>query len=384
MNGNQGSGQHPARGHEKAWVTLDALLHRCVQCGASDLHLASGARPMFRVLGSLIADDADAQMDTGVTEEIAAALLNRADLAELEPSGSKDGAFTNSAGTRFRFNVFRTMRGLGIAIRQLEDRFWRLGELGLPEPLYDLCSLQDGLVVVAGPTGSGKSTTLATLIDHIHRTRACHVITIEDPIEYIHDDGLGLIQQRQVGTHTPDFHTALVAALREDPDVILLGEIRDLETIRTAIRAAETGHLVFTTVHASDCVGAIERMTAVFPPEEQAGIRAQLSLVLRTVLAQRLLPGLPNPAASKRSDEGSKHFHRRVVACEILVNTPAVANLIVSARSAQIYAAMETGRKYGMQTFEHDLGQLVAANRIAPLTARAHARAPDAILGARR
>src|SRR5262249_41993629 len=172
---------------------------------------------------------------------------------------------------------------------RLEDRFRGLAELGLPESLYELCNLPDGLVVVCGPTGAGKSTTLATMLDRVNQTRRCHVITIEDPIEYIHPPALSLISQRQVGSDAGTFNDALVASLRQDPDVILVGEIRDLATIRTAITAAETGHLVFTTVQAGDCVGAVERLVSVFPADEQAGVRRQLSLVLRAIIAQHLL-----------------------------------------------------------------------------------------------
>ncbi|MCY2968689.1 MAG: type IV pilus twitching motility protein PilT, partial [Planctomycetota bacterium] len=239
--------------------------------------------------------------------------------------------------------------------------------------LYNLCGLTDGLIVVAGPTGAGKSTTLAALIDQINQTRRCHIVTIEDPIEYLHTPQLSLINQRQIGTDAAGFHEALVASLRQDPDVILVGEVRDLDTIRTAISAAETGHLVLTTVHAGDCVGTIERLVSVFPADEQPGIRRQLSLVLRAVIAQRLLLGDGTPAGAKLGDGRS----RRVPASEILIVNTGIAHLIASGRSTQIYSAMETGGQEGMQTLDSDLARLWAADEISELTAMHQARDPS-------
>jgi twitching motility protein PilT len=269
-----------------------------------------------------------------------------------------------------------------VALRRLEDRFRSLAELGLPDELYRLCDLSDGLIVVAGPTGCGKSTTLATMLDRINQTRPCHMITIEDPIEYLHTTSKALVNQRQVGTDTSGFYEALVASLREDPDVILVGEIRDLNTIRTAIVAAETGHLVFTTVHASDCVGTIERLVSVFPADEQDGIRRQLSLVLRAIIAQHLLVAdgsTPNGHTNgwHGPAEAAPPRRSRVVASEILMANPAVANLIATARSNQIYSAMETGAAGGMQTLEHDLARLWVAGKISETTAVAMARNPS-------
>jgi len=226
---------------------------------------------------------------------------------------------------------------------------------------------------VAGPTGAGKSTTLAALLDRINRNHACNIITIEDPIEYVHTAGRGLISQRQVGADCSGFYEALVAALREDPDVIFVGEIRDLDTIRTAITAAETGHLVFTTVHAGDCVGVIERMVSVFPAGEQDGIRRQLSFVLRAVITQQLLicDGVPPARRNGTFDRRS-----RVVASEVLMVNGAVANLIATAKSAQIYSAMEVGGAQGMQTLEQDLARLHVAGHISETTALAFAKNP--------
>jgi twitching motility protein PilT len=274
-----------------------------------------------------------------------------------------DGAVSGPNNTRFRFNLFRRQGELAVALRRLEDTFQTLAELGLPQSLDALCNLRDGLVILGGPTGAGKSTTLATLLDRINRERACHIVTIEDPIEYIHRPQKALVNQRQVGLDAPSFNDALVASLRQDPDVILVGEVRELATIRTAITASETGHLVFTTVHAGDCVGVIERMISVFPAEEQDGMRRQLGLVLRAVVAQHLLPSI-----------GAEGRAKRVVASEILTVTPAVANLIATAKSSQIYSSMESGQSQGMQTLEQDLARLCVAGKISEATAAARAR----------
>ncbi|HWA98383.1 MAG TPA: ATPase, T2SS/T4P/T4SS family, partial [Pirellulales bacterium] len=269
--------------------TIAALIDRCIALDASDLHIAPGLPPYFRVHGVLQADADLGVLPAEQTSAFAAELAAVAGRAPLAGPGSIDGAFTAHDGTRFRFNLFRRQGQMSIALRRLEDKFRTLGELGLPNELYELCDLSHGLVIVSGPTGAGKSTTLATLLDRINHTRRCHMVTIEDPIEYLHAPLQSLINQRQVGADTESFNEALVASLRQDPDVILVGEIRDLATIRTAITAAETGHLVFTTVHAGDCVGTIERLVSVFPADEQAGIRRQLSLVLRAIIAQHLL-----------------------------------------------------------------------------------------------
>lgn len=345
------------------------LLTECVRQDASDLHLAPALHPYLRVHGILEPQTNVAPLPASSLEAMAGSLLSGA-LKSIDATGSVDGAFTAKDGTRFRFNVFRRQGQLSIALRRLEDRFRTLADLGLPDSLYSLCDLPDGLVLICGPTGAGKSTTLATLLDRVNQTRRCHIVTIEDPIEYLHTPALALVNQRQVGSDTAGFNDALVASLRQDPDVILVGEIRDLDTIRTAITAAETGHLVFTTVHAGDCVGTIERLVSVFPSDEQSGIRRQLSLVLRTVVAQHLLVA-DGPAGMR---EGNRR--RRVVCSEILANTPAVANLIATGKSNQVYSALETGAGQGMQTLEQDLARLWVSNWITESTALNMARNP--------
>jgi twitching motility protein PilT len=350
---------------------LDSLLAACVKADASDLHLSPGLPPHLRVHGELMPLPETPPCAGETIAELAAELLRRVGAVhgpEALPRGSFDGAVTSPEGVRFRFNLFRRQAETAVALRRLEDRFRSLEELGLPETLRHFCHLRDGLVIVSGPTGAGKSTTLATLVDHINRSRRGHIITIEDPIEYLHRSVQCIVNQRQVGLDAPSFNDALVASLRQDPDVVLVGETRDLETIRTAITAAETGHLVLTTLHAGDCVGSIERLVSVFPADEQDGIRRQLALVLRGVVAQRLLPAA-----------GQEAGRSRVACCEILMATPAVANLVATGRSAQIYSAMETGTGEGMQTFEQDLARLWVSRRITETTAQTMARHPQTL-----
>lgn len=330
---------------------------------SSDLHLVPDQYPLLRTAGQLHPVPGEDRLSGDELRQITAELIQRGDAAQLEDSGDLDGAVT-SDGVRYRFNVFRRNRELCVALRRLDDRFRSLGELGMPESLYTLCDLPDGLIIVAGPTGAGKSTTLAALIDRINRTYNAHIITIEDPVEYVHPPAKSLVNQRQVGVDCGSFQDALVASLRQDPDVILVGEIRELDTIRTAITASETGHLVFTTVHAGDCVGVIERLVSVFPAGEQDGIRRQLSLVLRAVVAQQLL--LADGPQAQPSAHGRR---RRVALSEVLLVNPAVANLIATGRSAQVYSAMEVGGMHGMQTFEQDLARLLVDGLISETTA---------------
>lgn len=356
--------RHPAE-------TLENLLQLCIERDGSDLHFSPGLPPNIRIQGELTPLEDQPLFTGSMIEQVASELLRKmgknGDLGSM-PRGSIDGAVSSNGGVRFRFNVFRRQSETALALRRLEDRFRTLAELGLPESLLALCDLRDGLIVVSGPTGAGKSTTLATLLDHVNRTRRGHIITIEDPIEYLHNPVRCVVNQRQVGLDAPSFNDALVASLRQDPDVVLVGEIRDLETIRTAITAAETGHLVFTTLHAGDCAGSIERLVSVFPSDEQDGIRRQLALVLRGIVAQRLLPTIANGRPQ-----------RRVACSEILVNTPAISNLIASGKSAQIYSCMETGAGAGMQTFEQDLARLWVTRRITETTAVAMARNPQVL-----
>ena len=346
-----------------ASAQLNHLLTACIEASASDLHLAPQIPPMLRIDGVLRPIEGAPILIAAELQEIAALIAPK--LPDGPECGSIDGAISGPRQARFRFNLFRRQGNLAIALRRLEETFRSLTELGLPPTLESLCDLRDGLVVVGGPAGAGKSTTLGTLLDRINRTRACHLVTIEDPIEFIHQPIKALVNQRQVGIDAPSFSDALIAALRQDPDVILVGEARDLATIRTAITAAETGHLVFTTAHAGDCVGIVERLISVFPAEEQEGIRRQLCLVLRTAVAQHLLP------------TGHEEGHaRRVVASEVLHVNSAVANLIATGKTTQIYSVMEASGAQGMQTLEHDLARLCVEGKISEQVAAARARNP--------
>jgi len=271
-----------------------------------------------------------------------------------------DLAFSSPGGGRFRVNVFRHRAGVGIALRRLEERPLSLEHWNLPETLGELAEVRDGLVIATGPTGSGKTTTLATLLDRIVRERDCHVITIEDPVEYLHASRRALVHQRELHTDAESFERALRAALREDPDVLLIGEMRDLETLRAALTAAETGHLVFSTLHTGDAPGSIERMVGMFPSNEKDAARHQLSMVLRAVIAQRLL--------RRRDGQGL------VPAVELLRVNPAVANLIRTGRTQQIYSSMEAGAAAGMQTLEQALARRVVEGAVEVEEARKLAR----------
>ena len=363
-------------------ASADALLQRmlrdCVTADASDLHVAPGLAPFMRIHGILEAQDKYGVLSSQVTQALGEVLSRGFDRGSLNTTGSIDGALTAQDGTRFRFNVFRRQGSISIALRRLEERFRTLADLGLPDSLYDLCAQPDGLVVVAGPTGAGKSTTLATLIDRINQTRRAHIVTIEDPIEYLHRSSKSLVNQRQVGLDAGSFNDALVASLRQDPDVILVGEIRDLATIRTAITAAETGHLVFTTVHAGDCVGTIERLVSVFPADEQNGIRRQLSLVLRCIIAQHLLVADGEQGILPAAADGTVR-RRRIVVSEVLTATDAVSHLIAAGKSAQIYSSMESGGNQGMQTLEESLAKLWTGGWISEQTATNMARNPAVV-----
>ncbi len=353
-------------------AALEDLLRLCVASDASDLHLAPDHAPYLRIHGQLAPAEGQPPIDAMAIDRMATSLIAPRDLHDIHETGSLDGAVSGKDGARFRYNIFRRQGETSIAIRRLEDEFQTLAQLGLPESLYELCDLHDGLVLVAGPTGAGKSTTLATLIDRINQTRASHIVTIEDPIEYVHTTNKSLINQRQVGADASGFYEALVAALRQDPDVILVGEIRELNTIRTAITAAETGHLVFATVHAGDCVGSVERLVSVFPADEQDGIRRQLSLVLRAIVAQHLL--VADGSAAERSSEDGRR--PRVVASEVLRVNPAIANLIALGKSNQIYSSMESGSAFGMQTMEQDLARLWVEGQLSETAAAAVCRNP--------
>ena len=359
------------------------LLQEAIARKASDLHLSAGHHPYFRQQGRLAPAIEWPVQDVNTLEGLARALALRTHAKTPPDVGSLDGGLSAENGTRFRFNIFRRSGAYSIALRRLEERIRSLPELGLPSDLYQLANYSHGLVLIAGPTGSGKSTTLATLIDRINQTRSGHIITIEDPIEYLHTSNQSLVDQREVGLDTTSFNEALVAAMRQDPDVILVGEIRDLNTIRTAITAAETGHLVFATVHAGDCVGSIDRVVSVFQPEEQTSIRRQLAMVLRAVVAQKLIMGdgpQVRNALEESSDDPLAARSKYVLVSEVMKVTNPVANLISQSKDSHIYSIIETGRSDGMYTADECLAQLLRTGQISERMAKGLARNPQMVV----
>jgi len=306
---------------------------------------------MVRLDGEMNVLEERAPLTPAELEALLAPITPERNQRELNETSDTDFAHMIEGVARFRANVFRDRRGVGAVFRQIPFELLSVDQIGLPKRVLDLCWLSKGLVLVTGPTGSGKSTTLATLIDFINENRKDHIITIEDPIEFVHDNKKCLVNQREVGMHTQSFSSALRAALREDPDIVLVGEMRDLETIAIAIETAETGHLVFGTLHTTSAVSTVDRLIDQFPPEQQSQIRVMLSESLRGVVAQVLC----------KKDGGG-----RAAAYEVLMTTPAVSNLIREGKTYQIASVMQTGRKLGMQTMNDHLLELVTSGRVRP------------------
>ncbi|MEO7733101.1 MAG: type IV pilus twitching motility protein PilT [Kofleriaceae bacterium] len=325
-------------------TSIGALLRFAVQQHASDLHLSSGEPPMLRIHGDMCRVDGPA-LTAEDTHRLIFDVMNDAQRRTFQEKLECDFAFPLDDTLRFRVNVFVQHRGEGAVFRAIPSKIPRFDDLGLPEVVRHLCDEEKGLVLVTGPTGSGKSTTLAAMIDYLNETMAGHILTLEDPIEFVHAPKRSLVNQREVGTQTHTFTAALRSALREDPDVILVGELRDLETISLALTAAETGHLVFATVHTSSAPKTIDRLVDVFPPAQQAQVRAMLSESLLGVVTQMLL---------------HKVGGGRVAALEILVGTAAVRNLIRESKTHQIPSAMQVGGKVGMQTMDAAVAQLLS------------------------
>ncbi|HXH05499.1 MAG TPA: type IV pilus twitching motility protein PilT, partial [Vicinamibacterales bacterium] len=325
---------------------LHALLQQAVASGASDLHLKAGSYPIVRVHGELGPLTTERRLEAAETAQMAAALLTPELRQRFERQREIDLAYSVPGLGRFRCNVYQQRGTIGLALRVIPMRVPTLEELNLPPVLARIADEERGLILVTGTTGSGKSTTLAAMIEHINRTAACHIITIEDPIEYLHRDNRSIVNQREVSVDTTSFAQALRAALRQDPDVILVGEMRDAETIETALAAAETGHLVMSTLHTLDATETVNRIIAVFPPHQQRQVRLQLASVLRAVISQRLLP---------RADSRG-----RVPAVEVLVSTPFVRECLIDKdRTAQIRDAIAAGTsQYGMQTFDQSIFDL--------------------------
>ena len=331
-------------------LTMQDLLREAADKGASDLHLSAGEPPLLRVHGDLVRIEHPPVTPEQVTE-LVNSIMSDAQRATFEAEHEVDFACELEGKGRFRVNVFVHSRGPGAVLRTIPTQIPALDTLHMPPVLKELCTRERGLVLVTGPTGSGKSTTLAAMVDVINQTWDAHILTIEDPIEFVHPPKRCLVNQREVGPHTNSFSNALRSALREDPDVILIGEMRDLETISLALTAAETGHLVFGTLHTSSAPKTIDRIIDVFPAGQQGQIRTMLSESLEAVVAQTLL---------KKKGGG------RVAACEVLIGTPAVRNLIREGKLHQITSMMQTGQRLGMQTLDMGLADLVKRGLIEP------------------
>ena len=331
-------------------VHLNDLLASVVKAGASDLHLAAGSKPMIRQHGELFPLDEHPVLTPPVIQRVLYAVMTQRQRGKFEENLELDFAHSVPGQSRFRVNVYRQRGSLGAAFRLIPHEINPLEELGLPPVIANFASLARGFVLVTGPTGSGKSTTLASLIDLANRQRKDHIMTVEDPIEFLHKHQSCIVNQREVGADTHGFSAALKHVLRQDPDVILVGEMRDLETISTAITAAETGHLVFATLHTQDAPQTIDRIIDVFPPHQQQQVRVQLSTTLQGVVTQQLVPTVDGKG--------------RAAAVEVLVTTPAIRNLVREGKVHQIYSAMQAGGRFGMQTMDMHLSQLVKAGKI--------------------
>jgi twitching motility protein PilT len=327
---------------------VDDLLRYAVSIGASDLHLTANMPPTVRLHGALRPMEDVSRLDNTGLRDMIFGILPQTQRERFEAEHELDTSHTIPGVGRFRVNIALQRGTVAVALRPIPHEIPEFGTLGLPESIRAFTDLRRGLVLVTGPTGSGKSTSLASMIDIINRTKPLHIVTVEDPIEFLHGHKRSIISQREVGADTTSFSEALRRVLRQDPDVILVGELRDLETISTALTAAETGHLVFATLHTQDAPATIDRVIDVFPPNQQDQIRIQLGSSLQGVVTQQLVP----------TADGSG----RCVACEVLVCTPAIQNLIRGAKTHQIYSLMQTGGQFGMQTMDQSLAGLVRQN----------------------
>ncbi len=329
-------------------VGLHDLLEEMVKRRASDLHLTVGTPPQIRIDGKLVRTEHEI-LTSEMTMKLAYSIMNEKQRKKFEEKGELDLSFGIERLSRFRANIFLQRGNIATAIRQIPFKIMSFEELGLPRVVADLANLPRGLILVTGPTGSGKSTTLASIIDKINRERYGHIITVEDPIEYLHRHNNCLVNQREVYSDTPSFASALKYALREDPDVVLIGEMRDLETIEAALTISETGHLAFATLHTNSAPETINRIIDVFPTNQQEQIRVTLSFTLQAIIAQQLVPRIGGG---------------RALALEILVCTPAIRAIIRDDKIHQIYSMIQSGQKYGMRTMNMSLAELYRAGRI--------------------
>ena len=342
-------------------MNINKLLEYSIDSGASDLHLSVGSVPMVRINGTMKPLDMDPLLEDDM-ESIIPQVMDEDQIQVFQEKKEIDFSASLDGKGRFRVNFFNQVKGLAGVFRIIPEVVKDSEELGIPPVLMNLALLDRGLVLLTGPTGSGKSTTLASMVDHINIKRKCHIITIEDPVEYYHHTKESLINQRELGANTHSFANAMRAALREDPDVILVGEMRDLETISLALTAAETGHLVLSTLHTSSAVKTIDRIIDIFPPGQKGQIRSMLSESLEAVIAQKLLP--------------TKDGKSRVPACEVMIATTAIRNLIREDRIYQIPSIIQSGGVEGMQSLDQDLQRLVTQGSIERKTAKGIAENP--------
>ena len=331
-------------------IQMGDMLELAVQEGASDLHLAVGLPPVLRIHGSLMPLDAE-PLKPEDTDRLLRSFAPEHHIRNLETGGGSDFGFPYKDLARFRVSIFRQKGHVGIVLRQIPTRMLTLEEIGLPAQMKDLLFKPRGLILVTGPTGSGKTTTLASMLNIINQERDCHIITVEDPIEYYHTHKKSVVTQREIGVDVPTFKEALRRALRQDPDVILVGEMRDLETMEAAITAAETGHLVFATLHTTGAARTVDRIVDAFPTNQQEQIRTQLSTSIVAVISQILMPRKDKPG--------------RIAAFEIMIATPSIRSLIRDNKTFRITSDLQTGAKWGMQTLDSHLIELWRGGKIA-------------------
>ena len=343
-------------------MDLEEFLRPMVEKGASDLHLTVGAPPLLRVEGRLSGMEVKSLTEQD-TQFLAHSILGRQEIESFQQMKSLDKSLSLEGLGRFRVSLYRERGNIAAAIRLIPDRIPSLTELGLPELVAGFADRPNGLILICGATGSGKSTTMAAMIDHINRTRPCHIVSIEDPIEYLHEHNRSVVNQRELGQDVISFAHGVREVLREDPDVVAVGEMRDLETIRTALLLAETGHLVLTTLHASDAPHSISRIIDAFPAEEQQSVRVQLSLTLIGSVVQQLIPGIGG--------------NGRVLAAEIMVSSPAIQSLIRENTLQQMQAVIETSAKFGMCTMNQSLAELLGKKEIALQMALSQSTDPE-------
>src|SRR5690242_6595695 len=347
--------------------SIDELLERMVEANASDLHVTTGTPPAIRVRGEVERLEGFDALTAEETQQLLYRILSSEQQKNFELGRQLDFSYSIPGLARFRVNVYFQRESIGAAFRLIPTELKTLEELGIPESLHVLAEKPRGLVLVTGPTGSGKSTTLAAIIDEINRNRSEHILTIEDPVEFLHRHKRCIVNQREIGPDATSFADALRAALRQDPDVILVGEMRDLETISTALTAAETGHLVFGTLHTQSAPGTIDRIIDVFPPEQQEQVRVQIAGTLQGVVTQALLPTADGQG--------------RVPALEILLPDDAVRNLIRQGKVEQIYSVMQTGTAKGMVTMERSLAELILRGIITKELALSRSSRPEQLAG---